>query len=53
MPGITTPYTRWGDWVPVAALVAWAVLCLVGRGAPAKALAGARMDRKSKSGATV
>jgi apolipoprotein N-acyltransferase len=31
MPGITTPYTRWGDWVPLVALAAWAGLLLFGR----------------------
>ncbi|HET9582315.1 MAG TPA: apolipoprotein N-acyltransferase [Gemmatimonadota bacterium] len=30
MPGITTLYTRWGDWAPLAALAAWAGLVLVG-----------------------
>jgi apolipoprotein N-acyltransferase len=30
MPGITTPYTRWGDWLPLVALVIWAGLLLIG-----------------------
>lgn len=30
MPGITTPYTRWGDWAPLAALALWAGLLLAG-----------------------
>jgi apolipoprotein N-acyltransferase len=25
---ITTLYTRWGDWAPFTAVVAWAILCL-------------------------
>ncbi len=28
--GITTPYTRWGDWAPFAAIAAWCGLCLAG-----------------------
>jgi apolipoprotein N-acyltransferase len=27
---ITTPFTRWGDWVPLAAVVGWGALCLRG-----------------------
>lgn len=30
LPGIVTPYTRWGDWVPAAALWAWGLLALAG-----------------------
>lgn len=30
-PGIETPYTRWGDWLPAVCLAAWAGLVLVGR----------------------
>lgn len=30
MPGMTTPYTRWGDWAPLAALALWGGLLLVG-----------------------
>ena len=30
MPGITTLYTRWGNWVPLAALALWAGLLLTG-----------------------
>jgi len=30
MPGITTPYTRWGPWVPVASLLALGLAWLVG-----------------------
>jgi apolipoprotein N-acyltransferase len=29
-PGIVTPYTRWGDWAPFAAILVWAGLCLMG-----------------------
>ncbi|HUP00210.1 MAG TPA: apolipoprotein N-acyltransferase [Gemmatimonadota bacterium] len=32
MPGIVTPYTRWGNWAPLAALVAWGILCAAMRG---------------------
>ena len=28
--GITTPYTRWGDWAGFGAVLAWGVLCLAG-----------------------
>lgn len=28
LPGITTPYTRWGDWLPIAALIIWMGLCI-------------------------
>jgi apolipoprotein N-acyltransferase len=28
--GITTPYTRWGDWAPFAAVVLWCGLALFG-----------------------
>jgi apolipoprotein N-acyltransferase len=28
LSGITTPYTRWGDWAPFAAVLGWALLCL-------------------------
>ncbi|MFN2382880.1 MAG: apolipoprotein N-acyltransferase [Gemmatimonadota bacterium] len=31
IPGVVTPYTRWGDWVPIAALVALAGFVLWGR----------------------
>ncbi|HUP19129.1 MAG TPA: apolipoprotein N-acyltransferase [Gemmatimonadota bacterium] len=30
IPGITTPYTRWGDWVPLVALWTWGLWALVG-----------------------
>jgi apolipoprotein N-acyltransferase len=47
MPGITTPYTRWGDWVPAGALVVWAVLFVVAmraRERDSRATGGARME---------
>lgn len=28
IPRVATPYTRWGNWAPLTALIAWAVLCL-------------------------
>ncbi len=36
--GLTTPYTRWGDWVPFACVLAWGGLALIGaaRGAGRK-----------------
>jgi apolipoprotein N-acyltransferase len=30
LPGIVTPYTRWGDWAPFAAVLAWAGIVLAG-----------------------
>lgn len=30
LPGITTPYTRWGDWVPFGAVIVWCGSALVG-----------------------
>ncbi|MDX1622446.1 MAG: apolipoprotein N-acyltransferase [Gemmatimonadota bacterium] len=30
IPGIETPYTRWGDWAPFLAVVAWGTLALAG-----------------------
>lgn len=30
IPGITTPYTRWGDWVPLACVILWGALALAG-----------------------
>jgi apolipoprotein N-acyltransferase len=29
-PHVTTLYTRWGDWAPFAAVLAWGALCLAG-----------------------
>ncbi len=45
--GIETPYSRWGDWVPLAALVAWVVLCVIGSGRRT----GRRERRLSRSSA--
>lgn len=30
IPGIRTVFTRWGDWVPFMAVMAWGLLCLAG-----------------------
>ncbi len=31
IPRVVTPYARWGNWAPLAALMLWAGLCLRGR----------------------
>lgn len=30
IPDLVTPYTRWGDWIPAAAIWAWGLACLAG-----------------------
>lgn len=41
IPGLRTPYTRWGDWTPFGCVMAWGVLALAG------AARGPRRERRS------
>lgn len=41
IPGIRTPYTRWGNWAPMLSLLAWALLCLI----PPRRLSNLSADR--------